>query len=73
LTHRRTSNWKMVEEVTAALRRFDPKDPVKYDFGLSRLGILRQCLHRYDSTVCRRCPLVSHCSIGKAGRVLDKT
>lgn len=35
----RTQNdWKAVEEVTAALRHFDPRDPVKYDFALFGLG-----------------------------------
>jgi uncharacterized protein (TIGR02757 family) len=37
---KRTQNdWKAVEEVTAILRSFDPKDPVKYDFALFGMGV----------------------------------
>ncbi len=28
------NDWQAVEEITEVLRRFDPKDPVKYDFAL---------------------------------------
>lgn len=35
------ATWKNVEFVTNELRRFDANDPVRYDFALSRLGILR--------------------------------
>jgi uncharacterized protein (TIGR02757 family) len=39
----RTSNdWNAVEELTAALRQFDPNDPVKYDFALFGLGIFKK-------------------------------
>lgn len=39
LLHRKQNDWRSVEEVTAALRRFDSNDPVKYDFALFGLGI----------------------------------
>ena len=32
------NNKKAVEELTGSLRRFDPEDPVKYDFSLFGLG-----------------------------------
>ena len=38
-TQRRTADMKTVREVSAALRRINPEDPVKYDFALSRYGI----------------------------------
>lgn len=38
LLKRKSCDLKAVREVTKALRRFDPKDPVKYDFALYRLG-----------------------------------
>lgn len=41
LTHRNTLNWKASQEVTEALREFSPEDPVKYDFSLCRVGILK--------------------------------
>lgn len=39
LLKRRQNDWQSVEEITAALRRFDPADPVKYDFALFGLGV----------------------------------
>ena len=36
---RRQNDWKTVEEITSALRKFDADDPVKYDFALFGLGI----------------------------------
>ena len=39
LLKRTQNDWKAVEELDAALRRFDAKDPVKYDFALFGLGV----------------------------------
>ncbi len=39
LTHRNDASWRTVVEVTANLRRIDPKDPVRFDFVLAHLGI----------------------------------
>ena len=39
LLQRRQNDWQAVEEITAALRIFDPADPVKYDFALFGLGV----------------------------------
>lgn len=39
LLQRRQNDWKAVEELTANLRRFDPADPVKYDYALFGLGV----------------------------------
>ena len=39
LLHRSQNDWKAVEELDAALRSFDAKDPVKYDFALFGLGV----------------------------------
>lgn len=38
LLQRKQNDWKAVEEITAVLRKFDPTDPVKYDFALFGLG-----------------------------------
>ncbi len=40
LLTRKANDWQAVLELTEALRRFDPKDPVKYDFALFGLGVL---------------------------------
>jgi uncharacterized protein (TIGR02757 family) len=39
LLKRKSSDWQAAEELTARLRKFDPEDPVKYDFALFGLGI----------------------------------
>jgi len=39
LLKRRQDDWLAVEELTSKLRKFDPSDPVKYDFALFGLGI----------------------------------
>jgi len=39
LLHRTQNDWKAVEELDSALRKFDAKDPVKYDFALFGLGV----------------------------------
>ena len=43
LTGRSSPDWNMALEITEALRRLDPDDPVRYDFALVRPGILRKC------------------------------
>ncbi len=42
LTRRKSPNWKMAQEITAHLKSLDPQDPIKYDFALTRLGILKE-------------------------------
>ncbi|HEX6852072.1 MAG TPA: TIGR02757 family protein [Candidatus Polarisedimenticolaceae bacterium] len=39
-TRRKSPGWPMALEVTARLRALDPSDPIRFDFALSRLGIL---------------------------------
>jgi uncharacterized protein (TIGR02757 family) len=39
LLQRKHDDWQAVEELTAALRLFDPNDPVKYDFALFGTGV----------------------------------
>lgn len=38
LLKRKQDDWKAVVELTDTLKKFDPKDPVKYDFALFGLG-----------------------------------
>ena len=40
LTNRKSADWKMAEEITAALREFDQNDPVKYDFSMCHAGMV---------------------------------
>ena len=60
LTRRASPGWKMASEITAALRAFDPDDPVRYDFALCHLSMMGACGYgtkRGDS----QCPLRGHC------------
>jgi uncharacterized protein (TIGR02757 family) len=67
LTNRRTATWAAAEEITAALRKFDPEDPVKYDFALCHLGVSRECPSRPDPAKCERCVLQNVCSVWTTG------
>ena len=66
LTQRKTMNWKMALEITKELRKLDPLDPVKYDFAVSRLGILDECTQRFHPEICGRCSLVKICRYHKS-------
>jgi len=39
-TKRNSADWKMAEEITSVLRRYDPDDPVRYDFALCHAGMV---------------------------------
>jgi len=68
LTERRTPDWRMAEEITASLRAASPEDPVKFDYPLTRLGILGECT-RSTRGDCDRCPVAPLCSrAGTEGR-----
>jgi uncharacterized protein (TIGR02757 family) len=67
LTRRRDASWRTAEEITAALRRVDPEDPVRYDFALCHLGMSGVCPARRDPRRCGECPLADACR-GGAGR-----
>ena len=61
LTKRANADWRMAEEVTDALKELDPRDPVKYDFAICRLGIIDECPRRADGEKCRRCAIKNIC------------
>ncbi len=35
--------WKMAADITASLRRFDPADPVRFDFAICHVGMMNAC------------------------------
>jgi uncharacterized protein (TIGR02757 family) len=39
LTSLKNVSWKMAEDITDNLRKFDPDDPVKYDFAICHIGM----------------------------------
>jgi uncharacterized protein (TIGR02757 family) len=61
LTRRSAQDWKMAIEITEALRRFDPDDPVKYDFALCTAGKLQACPEPLDRGACPDCPFTEFC------------
>ncbi|MBI2711562.1 MAG: TIGR02757 family protein [Bdellovibrio sp.] len=65
LTRRRTFNWKTAQEVTQNLKTVDPTDPTRYDFALSRLGILDICRRSYREEICNRCQLLPVCKFAQ--------
>lgn len=42
LLERKQNDWQAVAELTTKLKKFDPDDPVKYDFALFGLGVFEQ-------------------------------
>lgn len=42
LLKREQNDWRAVEEITGSLRKFDSKDPIKYDFALFGLGAVEK-------------------------------
>jgi uncharacterized protein (TIGR02757 family) len=60
-TRRTTLNWATTEEITAALRRFDPEDPVRFDFPLCHLGMLQRCPSKKDVVRCEGCGIKPVC------------
>lgn len=61
LTRRKTRDWRMAEEITAAFRTIRPEDPVGFDYPLTRLGILRICT-RPRKGICSSCPVAPLCA-----------
>lgn len=61
LTRRKSLNWKAAVEITENLRKFDPVDPVRFDFSLCRLGILDLCHKKWVPDVCQKCALKGQC------------
>jgi uncharacterized protein (TIGR02757 family) len=60
-TTRSTLTWETTEQITAALRRLDPADPVRFDFPLCHLGMLQRCPSRRDPVRCEGCGIQAVC------------
>ena len=65
LTRRRTADGKAAREITDALSRFDPADPVRFDYALCRLGILDICVPSTRLCRCADCPVQPACAVGR--------
>ena len=58
LTRRQTPGWQAALDLTRGLARLDPQDPTKYDFALSRLGIVEGCPRHPRTAPCELCRLL---------------
>lgn len=67
LTRYRTPGWRMAAEITSALRRLDPEDPVRYDFAMCHLGMMNACGFRRPQKD-SQCPLRGVCRPGARTR-----
>ena len=60
LTRYTSPGWKMAADITSALRRLDPIDPIRFDFSLCHIGMMNACgfgRRQGDS----QCPLKGLC------------
>ncbi len=71
LARRRTPGWATAREITDALRRIDPADPLRFDFPLCHLGMSGACPPRPDPEKCAACPLRRACKC-VADREIDQ-
>lgn len=58
---RKTVSLSAAIEITESFAEIEPTDPVKYDFSLSRIGILENCNGRLRKD-CEFCELLGFCS-----------
>jgi uncharacterized protein (TIGR02757 family) len=63
LTRRKTADLAAAREATGFLRRIAPRDPVAYDWSLSRLGILAECVRERTRRHCARCAVRPVCRV----------
>ncbi len=68
LTRRKSVNWLAAVESTDSLRAVDGADPTRFDFAISRLGILSLCRKKYRPEICEKCELLPVCRFARAGR-----
>jgi len=60
LYKRKTLSIKAAMEITESFKKIEPADPVKYDFALSRIGIIENCTGKLRRT-CKSCELFRFC------------
>lgn len=62
LTRRKSISLETAKDITSSLKAFDPEGPVKYDFAITRIGILEGC-RGIPSPGCNRCWLKERCPL----------
>jgi uncharacterized protein (TIGR02757 family) len=61
LTARPTADLRAAREATGWLSKIDPQDPVRFDWSLSRLGILAECVRDPRRSRCGDCAVRPVC------------
>lgn len=65
LTKRKSVDKKMAEEITDSLTKIMGEPGIRYDFALSRIGILEKCRGAFDQIICPQCNLRTLCCFYK--------
>ena len=65
LTRRLSADAAFAKEATETLALLCPEDPVRYDFAIARLGIIKACKGRKAEKLCTVCPLKGLCALGE--------
>ena len=61
LTNRSSPSWAAAQQVTNALRKIDPNDPVQFDFALCHMGMEQGCTFCRDEIRCAGCGVRTLC------------
>jgi len=64
LYNRKAVSLSTAIKITEGFAEIEPADPVKYDFALSRIGILENCNGQYHNN-CESCELLGFCDPGR--------
>ena len=59
--NRKTSSLSTAIQITESFANIEPSDPVRYDFALSRIGILENCNGKFRLE-CKDCELIGFCT-----------
>jgi uncharacterized protein (TIGR02757 family) len=60
--NKKNISLKTAIEITKHFAEIEPSDPVKYDFSLSRIGIVENCTGKYNAA-CQFCELNDFCKL----------
>ncbi|MHB1646057.1 MAG: TIGR02757 family protein [bacterium] len=63
LTNFKNPSFKMALEITENLKKLDYFDPIKYDFAITRLGILDLCTKSKNEDNCKKCSIFHICNL----------
>ncbi len=63
LTGIKNPSFKMALQITENLKKLDYFDPIKYDFAITRLGILDLCTKSKKKDNCEKCSIFNICKL----------